>query len=85
MFQLRGIDKLDITVGNQTAIKNSDLISLFAHQPEITLFCLLVKLWAKNNSVINTKNPMQGFSSYATVMMCLYYLMETSQIDFLRL
>jgi DNA polymerase sigma len=82
-FDLIGIGKLDVTVGNKTAIKNSEIIGYFARIPEVACFCLLVKLWAKNNSVINAKTPMKGLSSYGVILMCLYYLMETKQIDFL--
>lgn len=51
------------------------MISYFARIPEITCFCLLVKLWAKTNKIINAQTPMKGLSSYGVVLMCLYYLM----------
>jgi DNA polymerase sigma len=66
---------MDVTVGNKSAIKNSEMVSHFARIPEITCFCLLVKLWAKSNQVINAKSPMKGLSSYGVILMCLYYLM----------
>lgn len=84
LFKLDCLDKMDITIGNKSAIKNSEMISYFARIPEITCFCLLVKLWAKSNNVINVQAPMQGLSSYGLILMCLYYLMETSQIGFLE-
>ena len=84
-FRIKNIDKIDITAGNETAVINSEIISNFAKIPEIHLFCMLVKLWAKNRSVINKFNPMMGLSSYGIILMCLYFLMETNQIKFLDL
>lgn len=44
---------------------------------------MLVKLWAKNVDVINSVSPMQGLSSYGLMLMSLFYLMSTQQIEFL--
>jgi DNA polymerase sigma len=74
-----------VTVGNVTAAINSELIQHYGKVPEIQLFILLVKLWAKKCNVINAHRPIDGLSGYAVVMMCLYYLMDTKQIKFLDL
>lgn len=47
-------------------------------------FCVLVKMWAKNVNLINASHPMHGLSAYGLVLMSLYYLMSTTQIDFLQ-
>lgn len=59
------------------------MISYFAKNERITLFCILVKLWAKANNIINSKAPMKGLSGYGVILMCLYYLMDSNQIDFI--
>ena len=34
--------------------------------------------------IINERNPMAGLSSYAVILMAIYYLMETQQINFIN-
>lgn len=77
------LKKIDVTACNDYAAINSEFLSHFAQVPEINLFCLLVKLWAKRTNVIKRRAPIRGLSSYGVVLMCLYYLMETGQINFL--
>lgn len=60
------------------------MISYFARIPEVALFCILVKQWAKTNNIINAQTPMKGLSSYGVVLMCLYFLMDSGQIAFLE-
>jgi len=60
------------------------MFSYFAQKEEILLFCLLVKLWAKSNNIINSATPMQGLSGYGVILMCIFYLMKTNQLDFLE-
>jgi DNA polymerase sigma len=69
------IEKIDITACNDTAAINSEFLSHYAKIPEICLFCLLVKLWAKTTNVINRYNPTEGLTSYGVILMCLYFLM----------
>jgi DNA polymerase sigma len=66
-----------------SAVMNSDLLLHYAKVPQIYEFCILIKLWAKRQNVINLQHPMKGLSSYMIILMCIYYLMDSGQIDFL--
>lgn len=78
------IDKIDLTTSNNTAVINSQFLSHFSNIKEIGQLCILVKIWAKKWNVINKKYPMRGLSAYGVIMMCLYYLMKTGQVNFLE-
>jgi DNA polymerase sigma len=52
-YKIPMLSKIDMTVDNKNAIVNSELIAKFAEKRELLSFCILVKLWAKNNNIIN--------------------------------
>lgn len=47
-------------------------------------FCNLIKYWAVSRTLINMERKIEGLSSYGVLLMCLYYLMVTGQMPFLR-
>lgn len=82
-YKISNVAKIDITVDNKNSIINSEFLAKFAEKDEILMFCILVKRWAKNASIINATHPMQGLSGYGLMLMCIFFLMFTKQIDFL--
>jgi DNA polymerase sigma len=82
MFSIES-EKVDVTASNDTAIINSEFLSHFSKIREVGLLCILIKMWAKNRNVIKKISPMKGLSAYGVIMMCLFFLMETKQINFL--
>ena len=79
-YNIRGMEKIDITVGNTCAVRNSEIISAYADNYDIACFTLLVKKCAKRNLVINSKEPMKGLSAYGVVLMSIFFLIESGQI-----
>jgi DNA polymerase sigma len=58
---------------------------MYAENEYILKFCNIIKYWACQKTLINQEKKMMGLSSYGLILMCLYYLMVTEQIPYLKL
>ena len=60
------------------------MLALYAEDEYVLKFCNLIKYWAVNRGLINMYRKMDGLSSYGVLLMCIYYLMVTKQLPFLK-
>lgn len=75
---------MDVIINNYEGIENSNLLALYAEDEYLLKYCNLIKYWAVSRNLINLERKMEGLSSYGVILMCLYYLMVTKQIPYLR-
>jgi DNA polymerase sigma len=78
------VPSMDIIINNYEGLENSKLLALYAEDEYVLKFCNVIKYWAVNRNLINLQRKMEGLSSYGILLMCLYYLMVSKQIPFLK-
>lgn len=69
--------QFDIIVNNILGVINSKFLSIYGSIPWIRNLGMLVKLWAKNNDMIEETK----FSSYSMNILMLHFLIETRKIN----
>ena len=76
------LKSIDLTINIPNAVKNSKVLELYNQSDYIIKFCNLIKFWAIKKTLINTKIPTDGFSSYGVVLMTLFYLIKAHQAPY---
>lgn len=75
--------KVDIGVNNANAIRNSRLLLRYTElDNRIQPLMLLIKYWAKQRGVCDTKNS--TISSYAWIILCIYFLQSIHILPILQ-
>jgi DNA polymerase sigma len=72
----RKMIKIDLLVNNVLGIINSKFLKVYSSIPWIRNLGLLVKIWAKNVTLIGKSN----LSSYAIILMLIHFLIKHKYI-----
>ena len=65
-------------VNNQPGVLNSIFLEKFSQNTTIRRLGILLKKWARQEELIDKKK----LSSYGVILMMIYYLMRTGNLDF---